>query len=299
VVSLVNDRWLIKETAASLAVPWPVELPMVGMELLSCEGIKTADWAHSSIGNYLVNWQVKAQRIQHASKLFIGEMGINPFVSKPAQCRFEYQGLEVTLALNWQLQETQLLRSIALQRSRQADVGVSKFYQGYWVSLSNQGGDADKLLEQVEDLKQQLQKAPFVVLDLRGGSLAGKQIQDRIAMALYGETQAKPPLSGFSGQLLLLTDDHCFGACLLTAEFFLDLGAVQMGKATHTMAHSHDTQNHLLPSGLSCFTTMTKVGLAVAKWVGPFVPQYTYYGNMNDTLALQSWILSLMESDRD
>jgi len=96
----------------------------------------------------------------------------------------------------------------------------------------------------------------------------------------------------FKGKLLLLTDNACFSSCLLMTDFMLRLGAIQIGRSTNFFQRYYDMKNITLPSGLSGFTTMTKVDFGSTQNIGPFKPKYEYSGNLNDTEKLKKWVLT-------
>lgn len=192
---------------------------------------------------------------------------------------------------------------------------IVKFKQGYWVSFSNSIVNLDTLVSELERYQSDIYQSDYLVLDLRGNyigdqqSVAGgnRRHAERVAMALFGKKSSsdedsqyrKQLLKRYHGQLILLTDDMCSNSCLLMAELFLDIGAVQVGRTTAGMNHYYDTKYSQLPSGLSTVVTLTKVEHDAPKQIGPFKPRYTYEGDMNNTQKLKSWVLDLLTADRD
>jgi hypothetical protein len=52
-----------------------------------------------------------------------------------------------------------------------------------------------------------------------------------------------------------------------------------------------DVREQYLPSGYSLFSTLQSVDPSAPPQVGPFEPSLTYNGDVDDTAALQKWVV--------
>jgi hypothetical protein len=53
-----------------------------------------------------------------------------------------------------------------------------------------------------------------------------------------------------------------------------------------------------LPSGLGSFATLQKAGFGMPMRLGPFEPEVPYPGRIDDTRAIEAWILNLVRERR-
>ena len=102
---------------------------------------------------------------------------------------------------------------------------------------------------------------------------------------------AAAPASEMQGRLLLLTDNRCFSACLSLTDDFRQLGAFQIGQTTDAATRYVDVREQYLPSGYSIFSTLQSVDPSAPPQVGPFKPSLAYSGDIDDTAALQKWVV--------
>ena len=101
--------------------------------------------------------------------------------------------------------------------------------------------------------------------------------------------QGWPP---FQGKLILITDSYCFSACLDFVDEVMSVpGALHVGSTTDADTRYMDIGSAVLPSGL-------KIWIPLKVWVGrrrqdnvPYIPQIKYHQDINDTKALQAWVL--------
>ena len=202
VIHLQDGRWVVTDTAESLG-GWSTQLPQKGMELLSCDDVSVAQWAQRTLGTYMANWAVEAQRARVSPWLFLGEMGIEQFEPRPRQCVFAYQLEQVSLPVVWQQTATMRLHELVMSQSvgKVAGFGISKFKNGYWISFGALGGEVDELVFEIERFQQYIRQAEFVVLDVRGNYGGDSHYANRIAMALYGDDYARAAIAQPFGDL--------------------------------------------------------------------------------------------------
>jgi hypothetical protein len=93
------------------------------------------------------------------------------------------------------------------------------------------------------------------------------------------------------GRLVLLTDRACFSSCLLKAGLFRIIGAVHIGEATDFSTRYMEVRPLPLPSGLGTFATLQKVAFGAPARLGPFDPEIPFPGRMDDTPALERWVV--------
>ncbi|HET9275361.1 MAG TPA: hypothetical protein VFN96_04760, partial [Gemmatimonadales bacterium] len=98
------------------------------------------------------------------------------------------------------------------------------------------------------------------------------------------------PPPRMQGRLLLLTDHACFSSCLLLTPLFRLAGATHLGEATDFSTRYMEVRGLPLPSGLGSFSTLMKVSFGAPKRLGPFEPEVTFPGRIDDTAALERWV---------
>ena len=99
------------------------------------------------------------------------------------------------------------------------------------------------------------------------------------------------PVPRMKGRLVLLTDHACFSSCLLLAGLFRAIGATHVGEATDFSTRYMEVRGLPLPSGLGSFATLQKVAFGAPSRLGPFDPEVLYPGRIDDTGALERWIV--------
>ena len=128
----------------------------------------------------------------------------------------------------------------------------------------------------------------------KGHDFAGKPCTGTAA------AQTKPaslPAWPLPGKVYLLTDNSCFSSCLLMADEFRRLGAIQVGEPTDAATNYMEVREEVLPSGLSAFSTLQAVDTGSPHAIGPFVPAIPDSGSIADTPALESWIAGLASAN--
>jgi hypothetical protein len=99
------------------------------------------------------------------------------------------------------------------------------------------------------------------------------------------------PPPRMKGRLVLLTDHVCFSSCLLMAGLLRVIGATQVGEATDFSTNYMEVRGLPLPSGLGSLATLQKVAFGAPARLGPFDPEVLYPGRIDDTPALERWIV--------
>lgn len=120
----------------------------------------------------------------------------------------------------------------------------------------------------------------------------GENFVEQTDITIEDETKISQGWPPFQGKLILITDSYCFSACLDFVDEVISVpGALHVGSTTDADTRYMDIGSAILPSGL-------KMGVPLKVWIGrrrqdnvPYIPQIKYHQNINDTKALQAWVL--------
>ena len=107
-----------------------------------------------------------------------------------------------------------------------------------------------------------------------------------------GQERPLPPPAN-APKVVLLTDHVCFSSCLLVTGTFRTLGALHVGEGTDAATRYMEVREIVLPSQISTFSTLQKVALSEPAQIGPFEPHRLFGGAMDNTEALESWIMEV------
>lgn len=127
---------------------------------------------------------------------------------------------------------------------------------------------------------------------LEMAALHGEPFAEQIDTFLDDGVEATQDKSPFQGKLILITDSYCNSACLDFVDAVMSVpGALHAGHATDTDTRYIDVGTEVLPSGL-------EIWVPLKVWSGrrrqdnvPYIPQIKYDQDLNDTEALQAWVL--------
>lgn len=162
---------------------------LLGHRLVSCNGTAAEEWGRERVGLFRGNPEVEAQLANNAAWLLLRDG--NPYLARPENCVFESpQGLREEVELNWrqaQVSEIEPFVERAEGQRPTAGMGVAPFSGGYWIGLERLSTNAAKVVADVEQLQAELQRAPMVVLDLRGNGGGDSSYAVAIARALVGD----------------------------------------------------------------------------------------------------------------
>ncbi len=107
-----------------------------------------------------------------------------------------------------------------------------------------------------------------------------------------GPTERPTPDS--SRRIFFLADGACASACLDTADLWLALGAVPIGRETNADTFYMDIRYEDLPSGLNTGAVPMKVYSGRLRGSNmPVIPAHVFPGDMSDTAAIEAWIATL------
>lgn len=341
----------------------PGETDLTGARLIACDGQDADALADVWVGGFKADFSVEAEKRLKAFQLLIHDS--NPFLTRPAACRFDLNGAMIDQRLDWRpiTRDALIAQVPKVRRIGLAGYGVRPFAGGQWIAIQQLGDDAMPVVEAVKAQAETLRAAPVVVLDLRGNGGGSSSLGIDVAEALLGEpfvktrkgddacaalwraspgniaemkrwrsmnrgpefaawveasiagmeralaagepfdqpvpdcpaksaaamADATPPASLFPGKLVLITDEACFSSCLLVTDAFRRFGALHLGHATQRGVRYMEVRNAPLPSGLGQFSTLQKVVIGLGD-LGPYEPDVTFPGPMDDDAALEAWV---------
>ena len=179
-LALRNGRYVVASDATTNSPA------LVGATLISCDGVDAAEFARDKLGGFRAVWSVEAQRVMSAPFLLIDEG--NPFVLRPQACRFEQNGVQRDIALEWRSSPRAELSPLirAATGYGEAGYGVRDFAGGVWVSIEGFDNQAEAVIDAARSDSQRLRRARIVVVDLRGNA-GGNDVYGRyLAEILFG-----------------------------------------------------------------------------------------------------------------
>lgn len=105
------------------------------------------------------------------------------------------------------------------------------------------------------------------------------------------------PNTDVSAKIFLLTDGHCVSACLGFADRLLAIpGVVHIGSPTSAETNYMEVRDIDLPSGIGILSLATKVYRNRPRGHNQFYsPKHMWDGDMNDTPALEKWLIGLVK----
>lgn len=351
---------------ASRSKDWPVDLPQIGDEVISCDGVEVGEILRSKVAPFVDRRIYLDNTLNRLSKYITIEQAYRPLWEplRPTHCIIKKpNGDHQKIPLLWQKQPEDL----KIGRQPAPQQGMHQIRKGvYWIHASNfmlnseESMRFDSLLDDVRALDD----ADAVVLDTRGNNGGNSMVGSRLLLALLKDrtpshenakaywrvsvlaretldahklsalqiegkkssryqwldglvesmdaaalrgdsfveqssistedddeevAQDKP---SFQGKLVLITDSYCNSACLDFVDQVMSVpGALHIGHTTNADTRYIDVGTAVLPSGV-------KLWVPLKVWVGrrrqdnvPYVPQVKYLQDLNDTEALQAWVL--------
>ncbi|CAN5159675.1 S41 family peptidase [soil metagenome] len=167
----------------------------LGAKLLDCDGRLAGDLAAANVGAFNGRWFLSSMRVRRGGELFV-DRG-NPFVQRPAQCDFEFEGKTLAVDIAWRAIDATALRerlAVTAQISSNP-IGARTLWDGTrWFSLGSFNGDpsspaGQRLPRLIGDMKLEranIVAAPAIVLDLRGNGGGSSDWSRQIAEVLWG-----------------------------------------------------------------------------------------------------------------
>jgi len=177
-----GTHWMVFDTEDGAP-----EAALIGAELVSCDGRTPEDWGRELMGGFRADWSSDAQKIQTAPWLLLSES--NPFVGRPQSCTFSGKGEQRSWTLQWRAIKRADL-DVRLQKASPfgaAGFGVRQVGAGYWIALQSLLNSAVPVVEAVKARAEDLRKAPFIVLDMRGNGGGSSIFGNQIAEQILGE----------------------------------------------------------------------------------------------------------------
>ncbi|WP_375427294.1 S41 family peptidase [uncultured Sphingomonas sp.] len=175
----------------------------VGARLIGCDG-KTAEQVSAElVGSIVGRWSLLSQRHLFGSWTFTNTA--NPYVMRPARCSFDVGGTTRTVDLDWRAADPSALLAKTALQSMPRSVGRRVLAdRTQWLDLPSFNGDPGSepgrqltaLLNDIDSRREELAKAPRIVLDLRGNGGGSSDWSYQIARRLWGDgTIAAAPAS--------------------------------------------------------------------------------------------------------
>jgi len=164
----------------------------VGARLVSCDG-RAADGLGEVLQRFHGLWSVPGARNEVAPALFI-DAG-NPFVDRPAVCRWEADGTEIETPLDWRPIAADDLRARVRDATARRDYsfGVRRIDGGFWIGMPSFALGSPSVEEGMRELRiamsewqDEIRSAELVVLDVRGNGGGSSSLGVEIAEALWG-----------------------------------------------------------------------------------------------------------------
>lgn len=185
-VALKGGRWVVADTAES-----GPGLPPLGATLTACDGRDPETLAWEKMGRFTADLTLEAQRVSTSPALLV-DAG-NLFVPRPAACALEAEGRAIAVTLDWRpiaAEELSRRTRAALPRAANA-FGLRAVGDGWWIGLPALSNEAEGVLKAVEGRLEEIRKAPFVVVDLRGNGGGNSAWTTRLAETLYGRDHVR------------------------------------------------------------------------------------------------------------
>jgi hypothetical protein len=168
----------------------------LGATLIDCDGRPAARLAEELVGGFRGRWALSSQRMLAGGRLFI-DAG-NPFVTRPARCRFDVGGTVRSVALAWRpLPDAEFETRLNATAPRvRPPIGARVLADGTrWFAMSSFDGDpagdtAKALRPMIAGMtsdRAAIAAAPSVVLDLRGNGGGSSDWAYQIADVLWGK----------------------------------------------------------------------------------------------------------------
>ncbi|MDF3839822.1 S41 family peptidase [Cupriavidus basilensis] len=359
-----------KYRVAARAPDWPVDVPEVGDELLSCDGQRIDDLLVEKVAPFVdrrVGLEGSLSRLAlHLTSEPHYETLWEPLRLKHCEVRSSSGKIRQFL-LKWQpfTEAFQAMTRPAMPRQ-----GIKQLRQGiHWIHATDFTLSSSKDIASFERLMNKVRglgEADAVVLDIRGNNggrtLVGYQVlsalfKDAIKRTPSSEqveskaywrvsatarealeahktelTQTEGPASltyrlldtllsrmneaaslgqtfieqmdvpldelaepgrPFAGKLVLVAGSNCASACLDFVDMVLSIpGAVHVGSVTSADTRYSDIADVSLPS-------TAKMWIPLKVWRNrnrgdnePYVPKFTFDGDLNDTAAVQAWVVN-------
>jgi hypothetical protein len=182
-----HDKYIVTKIADN----WPLALPPVGAELVSCDGRTSQEIMNYDILRYrYANYDVEYPRVKYASKLLIDDaVG---YRKRAEKCVFRnMSGEEITLALQWKAIDSQLTAEWDSSIVKPDSFSVEKLNDTVtWVRLPSfqaEGAETEQLIKVLQSLAaMKLGAGQTIVFDVRGNGGGFLGIPSTVLQAVYG-----------------------------------------------------------------------------------------------------------------
>lgn len=224
------------------------EAALTGAELISCDGRSPDEIGKQSLGQFRYNWNVEAERIRAAPWLLIDDG--NPFVTWPRSCTFSQSGQTRTLTLRWRALNRDIVNDFVSNVSTfgEAGYGVSQLGGGYLIAVQMFTGNAVPVIQQVAFQAEQIRKAPYVILDLRGNEGGTSTYGDQIAEALLGSSYVTSVIdaseSSCEEEVMRVSDGNISGMSRELAAYGPNMGPVFVKNVQDGIKTMKDAKAH-------------------------------------------------------
>lgn len=167
--------------------------PARGDRVIACDGRNAEALAAELVAPWVGSWGLAAERERQGWRVFHDQD--NPFVRRPATCRFAGVGGIHDVKLDWQPAPRDMRSRVAVANSAgRAPFGVRRFGDNLWVSAGSfqaERAPADTalpaLIKALQAEAALAHSAPILVLDLRGNSGGSSDWGLQMARTVWGE----------------------------------------------------------------------------------------------------------------
>ncbi len=204
---LDNGKWNVFHASES----WPSTLANVGDELLRCDGKSVDFWISNTLQRSIANENSAAQLARYSSWFFIGENGLPQFQALPKQCEFRRGEKFIAIDMSWQEDSVDLLYPLIFNHPNrpQAGFSISNMSDGYWIEMGALYGEQiSSLVEKIDSRVDELVKAEFIVLDVRGNGGGDTAWSDKIAESVFGKDYISSIVDQVSAESYKASDEN-------------------------------------------------------------------------------------------
>ena len=165
------------------------DLPPLGAELVSCDGVPADQFGRTRLGVFRGTWDVPSQRVRTTPFLLVDDG--NPFLQPAKTCVVRDGGGNRSINIRWRSIATTALAERIRDASPVGSAGfeVRRSGPGWWIGIQSLGGSVAQVLDSVNAHVVEIRSAPYVVVDVRGNGGGNSEWARRLAVLLAGDAR--------------------------------------------------------------------------------------------------------------